>query len=98
VAPPGSPVIASFTAAPAGINVGQTTTLSWSVTGATTLTIDGGVGAVTGTTSKTVTPAATITYTLSATNAVGTVSATATVTVLQKPVIASFTANPTSIA
>lgn len=50
------PVIASFTASPAAIAAGAPSTLAWSVTGATSLSIDPGVGAVTGT-SQTVTPA-----------------------------------------
>ena len=54
--------------------------LSWTVTGATSLSIAPGLGAVTGT-SVTVTPSATTTYTLSATNAGGTSTASVTVTV-----------------
>ena len=75
-----SPVISSFTATPAAIATGGTSTLSWSVNGATTLSINQGVGTVTGT-SKVVTPSATTTYTLTATNAIGSVIATTTVTV-----------------
>lgn len=94
---PGAPVIASFAAAPAAIVVGQSSTLGWSVTGATSLSIDNGVGSVTGLSSKQVMPAATTTYVLTATNAAGSVTATAKVTVTTKPTITSFTANPTSI-
>jgi hypothetical protein len=74
------PVINSFAAAPTSISAGGTSTLSWSVTGATSLSIDQGVGVVTGT-SKDVTPSATTIYTLTATNATGNATATATVTV-----------------
>src|SRR5262249_16349908 len=69
-ATPPVPVIASFTASPNSIQAGQSATLNWSVTGATTLSISPGVGTVTGT-SVTVSPSATTTYTLTATNSGG---------------------------
>jgi peptidoglycan/xylan/chitin deacetylase (PgdA/CDA1 family) len=74
------PTIQSFTATPASIIAGQSSTLAWSTTGAVALSIDQGVGAVTGT-SKSVAPTATTTYTLSASNAAGTTTATVTVNV-----------------
>ncbi len=52
--PPPPPTISSFTAAPTAITSGQTSTLSWSVSGATSLSISG-IGTVTGTTRKRVT-------------------------------------------
>lgn len=76
----GLPTIVSFTAAPAAIAAGESSVLSWSVLGATLLSIDQGVGPVTGT-STTVRPVTTTTYRLSATNTIGTVTATVTVTV-----------------
>jgi PKD repeat protein len=93
------PVIASFAATPASIVVGASATLAWSVTGATSISIDNGIGAVTGT-SAVVTPTTTTTYTLTATNAGGPATSTATVTVtpFPVPVIASFTAAPSTIA
>ncbi|HET8733282.1 MAG TPA: hypothetical protein VFM45_05855, partial [Anaeromyxobacteraceae bacterium] len=99
VPPPSPPSIASFAASPSSVAPGGSSTLSWSVTGATTLSIDGGVGVVTGT-SRAVTPASTTTYTLTATNAGGSSTATATVTVsaVAPPVIASFAATPSSVA
>ncbi len=78
------PTVSTFTASPSAITTGQSTTLSWSTTGATSLSIDQGVGAVTGT-SKTVSPTATTTYTLTATNSGG--STTKTVTVTVSPVV-----------
>ena len=54
--------------------------LMWSVIDATSLSIDNGIGAVTGS-QLSVTPTATTTYTLTATNAGGSTSATATVSV-----------------
>jgi sugar lactone lactonase YvrE len=89
-----APVIASFTTASSTITAGGSTTLSWSVTGATSLSIDNSVGAVTGT-SVSVSPTATTTYTLTATNAAGTtVTAQVTVTVVAAPSITNFTASP----
>jgi hypothetical protein len=74
------PVIASFSATPSTIARGASATLAWSVTGATTLSIDNGIGTVSGT-SVVVTPTATTTYTLTATNAAGPATSTATVTI-----------------
>jgi hypothetical protein len=93
-----APVIASFTADAAIVAPGQSTALRWSVTSATSLSIDHGVGPVSGG-SVVVTPVDTTTYTLTATGAGGSTTATTTVTVrAPAPVIASFTANPLSIA
>ena len=75
------PSIQSFTATPPAIQGGQSSTLAWSVTGATTLSITPGVGTVTGT-SVPVSPASTTTYTLTATNASGSVNSTAMVSVI----------------
>jgi sugar lactone lactonase YvrE len=90
-----APAISSFTASSATITAGGSVTLSWTTTGATSLSIDSGVGTVTGS-SVSVSPSATTTYTLTAKNAAGTaVSATVTVTVeaaTAGPTISSFTA------
>jgi serine/threonine-protein kinase len=77
----GAPVVESFGAQPATIAAGGSSILGWSVTGATQLSIDQGVGTVTGT-SISVSPAVTTIYTLTATNAAGSSTATATVTVI----------------
>jgi uncharacterized repeat protein (TIGR02543 family) len=79
--PPSVPIINSFSAAPSTITVGESSTLSWSVTDATTVTIDHGVGTVALSGSTTVSPITTTTYTLTATNTAGSVTATTTVTV-----------------
>ena len=97
-----APVINSFTAAPPSITSGQSSTLSWTLSGGapTTLSIDNGVGGVPGLTSKVVTPSATTTYTLTASNSAGTVTQSVTLTVtpaVTAPVINSFTATPPSI-
>ncbi|MCE5419164.1 MAG: immunoglobulin domain-containing protein [Acidithiobacillus sp.] len=73
------PQILSFTATPSTIQAGQSATLAWTVSGADSLSIDNGVGDVTGKTSITVSPSATTTYTLTATNTAGSVTASATV-------------------
>ena len=46
-----APVIASFAASPSWMTTGQTATLNWSVTGATSLTIDP-IGTVSGTSTQ----------------------------------------------
>src|SRR5712672_229352 len=65
--PPPPPVISSFTATPVSIPTGRSAILSWAVTDATSLSIDQGVGIVTGRTSVSVSPTVDTTYTLSAT-------------------------------
>ncbi len=83
--PGASPVISSFAANPSTITAGQTATLSWSVSGGTTISIDNGVGDVSTVTSKTVSPAQTTTYRLTAANSAGSASAAVTVTVNAAP-------------
>ena len=78
------PTIVSFTAIPATIAVGESSTLSWTVNDATAIAISDGSNDVpftAGDTSVDVTPEATTTYTLTATNAGGSRTATVTVTV-----------------
>jgi hypothetical protein len=79
--PPSVPIINSFSALSPTIVIGESSTLSWSVTDATSVTIDNGVGTVALSGSTTVSPIPTTTYTLTATNAAGSVTATTTVTV-----------------
>ena len=90
-----APVISSFTANPPAISPGGTATLSWTVAIATSLQIDNGVGDVTGTTTTTVTPAASTIYTLRATGAGGLVTATTTVSLVAAGLTLNYT-NPTS--
>ena len=75
------PVIEYFSADPEIIGPGECSTLSWSVSGdnKTILTIDQGIGNVTGQSSIAVCPEETTTYTLTATNRNGSTSAGATV-------------------
>lgn len=76
----GAPTISAFTATPSSIAVGSSTVLSWTVTNASSTSINKGVGTVSST-SVTVTPAVTTTYTLTATNPSGSVTREVTVTV-----------------
>jgi sugar lactone lactonase YvrE len=74
------PVISSFSATPATIAPGQSSTLAWTVANATSLSINQGVGTVTGT-GTAVSPLVSTIYTLTASNASGAVNQSATVTV-----------------
>ncbi|MBI3231976.1 MAG: fibronectin type III domain-containing protein, partial [Candidatus Doudnabacteria bacterium] len=76
---PSAPTISSFTSSPTSITSGQSSTLSWTTTGATSLSISG-IGVVTGT-SQIVSPTVTTTYVLTATNSTGSVTANTTVSV-----------------
>ena len=89
-----------LSANPASINSGGSSTLTWSTTHATTVTIDHGIGAVQATGSVQVSPAATTTYKITASGPGGTADATATVTVNASAAAptASLSANPTTIA
>ncbi|AEB12950.1 hypothetical protein [Marinithermus hydrothermalis] len=80
---PTAPRITRFDATPGAIAPGGSSTLNWSVEGTApiTLTLEPGLGDVTGTTSAVVTPNQTTTYTLTATNAQGSAQAQVTVTV-----------------
>ena len=74
---------ATLTASPTSITSGQTATLTWTTTNATSASIDNGIGAVQPVSggSVTVTPSKTTTYTLTATGSGGSATAQATVTV-----------------
>lgn len=109
-----APFIPSFSATPTAITAGQSSTLSWTTTGATTVSIDQSIGdqTATSTGSALTSPVSTTTYTLTAVNGTGTSTAMATVTVsaaqgggnggggtvITPPVITSFSASPSSIA
>jgi hypothetical protein len=76
-----------FQANPSTINAGQSSTLSFSVVGASSVQIDHGIGSISASGSKVVAPATTTTYTLTATGPGGTATAQATVTVITVGVI-----------
>ncbi len=80
------PVINSFNASPGSIGPGGSSTLSWDVSGAATVSIDQQIGNVGSSGNRVVFPTATATYILTATNAVGTVKSTAQVTVASIPI------------
>ncbi len=77
-AAPAKPVITAFTATPSILTAGQTSTLAWSVSNATTVKLG---GTATTATTQPVTPGATTTYTLLAEGPGGTANASVTVTV-----------------
>jgi polysaccharide biosynthesis protein PslG len=80
VMPAPLPIIASLTATPVTVQLGQSVSIQWSVTGASTVQLSG-VPAVSGNIAK-VRPSKTTTYTLTATNTFGSVSQSVTVEVL----------------
>jgi len=101
-APPRSPYqeagqlparIMSFTAEPAGIKPGETTTLRWAVENPRTTTIEPTVGRATPRGEMKVTPVATTTYTLTVTGVNGTLTKAVTVTVAGTQPVAA-TAEP----
>jgi hypothetical protein len=75
----------SLTASPEAMTSGSSSTLVWSTTNATTVTIDQGIGTVSASGSRAVSPTATTTYTLSAMNASGSVTAQKTISVTAPP-------------
>lgn len=77
----GRPVVATFTVEPSTVERGQSATLRWSVTNATSVIIDHGIGSVDVSGQRTVVPADSTTYGLTARNENGSVAATATVNV-----------------
>jgi hypothetical protein len=104
--PMAPPVINSFAASPGGIESGDSSTLNWNITGATTVSIDQGIGNVALNGSRVVNPVASTVYTLLATNAGGSMTATAMVSVSSPappeptpnlPVIDNFALNPDTI-
>ncbi len=72
--------VVTFSANPTQINAGQSSVLSWTTTGATSVSISG-IGSVALNGTASVSPTQTTTYTLTATGNAGTTNATATVTV-----------------
>ena len=101
---PTLPSVDSFTATPDSIVSGETSTLAWTVTDATSVEIVDEADAVVYSGAEVdgtvdVTPTATTTYTLTATNADGSAEAAVTVTVGAPglPTVDAFTAAPSTI-
>jgi hypothetical protein len=78
-------VIGAFSSNPATINSGGMSTLSWNVTGATSVSIDQGIGLVDAAGTRVVSPVISTVYTISATNSAGTVTRSATTMVNSAP-------------
>jgi hypothetical protein len=88
----------TFTASPSSITTGQSSTLTWSTTNATSVTIDHGIGAQPTAGSLAVTPSITTSYMLTATGPGGTTTAARTITVSPPNATQiSFTATPATI-
>lgn len=83
--PPKAPAITQFTAEPSSIERGQSATLRWSVTDATSVSIDQGIGTVQATGNRRVFPSDSTTYTMTVTGPGGSTTATATVNVTAPP-------------
>jgi hypothetical protein len=79
------PVIIEFSNNPATINVGGTSTLLWSVTGATSVSIDRGIGQVDFVGTRVVSPTKSTVYTISATNSAGTVIRSSAIIIVSAP-------------
>jgi len=75
----------TFFANPATIASGASSTLTWSVPAADTVTIDQGIGLISSIGSRIVSPHHTTTYHLTATNAAGSSTALVTITVTEAP-------------
>lgn len=91
------PPKATLTANPTTITAGNHSTLTWTTTDATTVTIEPGIGTVSASGSTTVSPAVTTKYTLTATGQGGTTTVAATVTVPIPPPTATISADPATI-
>jgi peptidoglycan-associated lipoprotein len=82
---PVKPTISYFTAEPSTVSSGQPVSLRWSVTDATTIELDNGIGQVSPDGRRAVYPTATTTYALTATGTGGTTTSSVTVTVSTAP-------------
>ncbi len=89
-----------FVAMPASIVSGGSTTIAWETSGATSVSIDNGIGAQAPTGMTTVSPTQTTLYTLTASGPGGNATGLLTVTVTNAgaPTITSFTVMPQQIA
>jgi uncharacterized cupredoxin-like copper-binding protein len=90
------PPTVTFTAIPSTVNPGQGSTLSWTTTNATNVSIDNGLGSQPLNGSASVLPSQTTTYMLTATGTGGTTTRQVTVTVSSGPTL-TFTASPSTI-
>jgi peptidoglycan-associated lipoprotein len=75
------PTVVTFVAEPQTVERGQSANLRWSITNATSIAIDNGIGEVSSNGTRRITPSEATTYRLTASGPNGTVSATTTVNV-----------------
>ena len=93
------PVINFFNAEPSSVEKGQAASLRWSVTNATNITLDQGIGAVSPNGRRSVYPSETTTYTLTAANTAGeSTTGTTTVTVSVPPPVSAPPPQPAASA
>ena len=86
VPPVGTPPdIIVFSNNPSTIDAGGTSTLLWNVTGATSVSIDQGIGQVAVAGTRVVSPAASTVYTINATNSSGTITRSTVTSVISAP-------------
>ncbi|HVW84276.1 MAG TPA: OmpA family protein [Bryobacteraceae bacterium] len=78
---PQRPTVAEFSVEPSSIERGQSAIVRWSVSNATEISIDNGIGTVQTSGTRRVIPSETTTYTLTASGPGGPTTATATITV-----------------
>src|SRR5499425_2069425 len=88
LAPPASPTVA-LSASPASAQPGQSVTLTWSSTNATSVTLEPSVGRVAAQGSTTVKPSQSTTFTVTATGPGGSAHASAQVTIIPAPSLAA---------
>jgi peptidoglycan-associated lipoprotein len=92
------PTVLTFTVEPSVIERGQSADLRWSVSNATSISIDNGVGDVQSSGTRRITPAETTTYRLTASGPNGVVNGTTTVTVTNPaPVVAPSNTGKTTL-
>ncbi len=84
--PPAAPTV-SLSASPSSIERGQSATLSWNTSNATSVTIDNGIGTVGASGNRTVSPTTSTTYTARVSGPGGNTSAEARITVTEPPVV-----------
>ena len=100
VLPPGGgqpPVIGTFSSSPSTVNSGSSATLMWNVTGATSVTLDQGIGQVDVAGIMVVSPSASTVYTISAVNSNGSITRSVVTTVNPAPSTTASMPAPASI-
>ncbi len=89
----------TLTANPTSITAGGSSTLSWTTTNATSVSINQGIGSVTANGSTSVSPTTSKVYTLTATGPGGTVTCTQGITVIPPPMpVCTLSLSPTNIS